>query len=224
MWLDQGLVRDIGEPPEVIQKYESWALQVAREADLRLGRKPATQDAGDIRFTAVECYDTSGNPKSEFEFGESFEVRLHYESSVDIHLPYFAIFVRKGPRQTPPVSVIHMLSDGIRLEGIPRQGVVRCVIESPPLSPGVYRLYAAIQARATGQLGEQWYVPPTEAGSFTVLPGSLRDQLRGIPASFLVSNLPPLIVTHSWSLNDQVLSNATPHRAPTEGGDSRRRS
>lgn len=109
------------------------------------------------------------------------------------------------------VSRMNKVYDGIRMDSIPRQGVVRCVIENPSFSPGVYRLYVAIQARVTSHLGELWYVPPTEAGSFTVPPGSLKDQLRGIPASWLVSEIPPLVVPHSWSLNDQVLLDNTAH-------------
>ena len=222
IWLDHGGVREIGEPSEVIEKYESQQLEVSRQADLRLGYKPATQEAGDIRVTAAEFCDMAGNPRSEFEFGEPFEVRLSYEASKDINSPYFVVLIRKGGRHDPFVSALNMMDDGIQLGSIPRQGTVGCVIENPNLSPGAYRLSVGMRTGLfTTHHGEVWHVPPTEVGSFTVLPGSIRDRLPGAPARILVSGLPPMLIEHSWSLNGKVLSNAAPHRAWSATGDSR---
>ena len=206
--LDHGHVMEIGKPFEVIQKYEAKALELSRQADLRLHGNPTRQGADDIRVIFAECRDKAGNHKTEFEFEESFEVLLHYESSKDIRMPYFIMALQKGERQNPFVSMMSMLVDGIHVETIPRRGVVGCMIETPSFSPGVYRLHVAVQSQISSTLGNKWYLPFTEIGSFTLLPGSLRDRLPGAPAAYLVSKMPPMILTHSWSLNGQILSNS----------------
>jgi lipopolysaccharide transport system ATP-binding protein len=206
MLLDRGQVLELGEPSQVIEKYESRALELSRQADIRLGYKPATQDGIDIRVTAVQCYDMSGNPKSEFEFGEPFEVRLDYELINDIHLPYFVVAIQKGTRHDPFVSMLATIWDGIRQERIPMQGTVGCVIENPSFSPGSYRIHVGVLAHTSGKLGEKWYMPLRELGSFVVSPGLLRERLPGLPAAHLVSRIPPMVLEHSWKLNEQSIS------------------
>lgn len=206
MLLDRGQVLELGEPSQVIQGYESRQLEVSRQADIRLERQPTMQDAGDIRVTAVECYDMSGNPRSEFEFGEPFEVRLHYELSKDIHLPYFIVAIQRGARHDPFVSMMAMNWDGIRQERIPMQGTVGCVIENPSFSPGSYRIHVGVLAKPTSKLGEKWYMPLRELGSFVVSPGLLRERLPGVSAAGLVSRIPPMVLEHSWKLDGQSIS------------------
>jgi lipopolysaccharide transport system ATP-binding protein len=205
MWLDQGRVMDIGEPAQVVLEYETKAAELSRQAERRIRGDQASDSADDIRFTAVECYDLAGNPKSEFEFGESFEVRLQFKSRKDIHSPYFVIAIRKGASQNPLLSMMAMNWSGIHLETIPKQGVIGCVIKSPNFSPCTYRLYVGVLANISGKLGEKWYVPLTEFGLFTILPGSLKDRFPGMPSAHIVSTIPPLLVEHSWTLNGQPL-------------------
>lgn len=210
MLLDHGHVVEIGEPFEVIQRYESRQLELSRAAELRLGRSRLSESApesmDDIWFTAVECCDMSGNPKSEFMFGEPFEIRLHYESNKDIHKAYFIVAIRKGSRHDPLTSAMNMLWDDICLEDVPRRGVVGCVVESPSFSPGTYGIHLGVAAVTTAALGQKWLAPPQDCGSFTILPGGMKGQFRGVPAAHLVSGIPPVVVAHSWKLNGQVLS------------------
>jgi hypothetical protein len=207
MVLDHGQVAEIGEPFEVIQRYESQQLELSRQAEIRLGGKAATSDADAIRITAVECYDMSGNPKSEFMFGEPFEVRLQYEADKDTRNPDFTIGIRKGSEQEPVVSTMHTLWDGIHLKTLPTRGVIGCTIEAPSFSPGTYRFHIAVQASSSARLGQKWYLPPRNYSSFTVVPDGIQDRLPGIPAAHLVSRIPAVILSHSWTLNGKRLSN-----------------
>ncbi len=208
MVLDHGHVVEIGEPFEVIQRYESRQLELSRQAEIRLGEKLIAADTSTIRITAVECYDMSGNPKSEFVFGEPFEVRLQYEADEDVRQPYFIIGIRKGSGEAPVVSSMHMLWDGINVKELPPRGVIGCTVEAPSFSPGTYHVQVAVQAVVSGSFGQKWYAPPKNYGSFTVVPDGFQDRFPGIPAVYLVSVMPPLIMRHSWSLDNRVLSNA----------------
>jgi ABC-type polysaccharide/polyol phosphate transport system ATPase subunit len=201
MWLDHGRIVTIGEPAEVIQMYEARALELSRQADSRISRVPEQQGTYYGRLSSVECYDLSGRSKPEFEFGESFEIRMDYKISDEVCLPYFVLGLKKGERLNPAVSTIDMMWDGIRLDSIPRQGQVGCIIRKPPLSPGMYHIYAGIVSKISSQFGEKWYIPLTELGSVTITPGSLRQNLPGVPAGQLIWELPPMILEHTWRVN-----------------------
>jgi len=214
MVLDHGHVVEIGEPFEVIQRYESRQLELSRQAEIRLGEKTSTPDTDTIRITAVECYDMSGKLKSEFMFGEPFEVRLQYEADGGIRQPHFIIGVRKGSGEEPVVSSMHMLWDGINVKELPPRGVVGCTIEAPSLSPGTYRFRIGVQAAPASAFGQKWYSPLRNCGSFTVVPDGFQARFPGIPAAHLISRIPPMVLAHSWTLNGQRLSN-TENRAET---------
>ena len=208
MLLDHGRVIDTGDPARVIEKYEQRMLELSRQADFRLRHNPMVRDASDIRIIAVECYDMAGNRKTEFEFGESFEVRLHYESNREIQQAYFILGIRKGSGLDPVVTTMHMVWDDICLKGIPRQGIVACVVEAPSFTPGTYVFHIGVQSAISGAFGRKWHTRPRDYGSFMMLSGRLRDHLPGIPAAHLVSGMPPVMVGHSWKLNGQTLVTA----------------
>ena len=212
MLLDHGEVSDVGEPTGVVQRYEQAMLELSRQADLRLAETYKTTDALEINqqdtiwFTEVQCYDLSGNQKSEFEFGEPFEVRLRYQSNAPLHKADFILAIRKGSSLAPIVSAMHTVWDGVSLEDIPKQGVVACIVESPPYTPGYYEFHVGVQSGVTGQLGPKWYARPQDLGWFRVLPNELRTQLPGVPAASLVDGMPPVAVAHSWKLNGRAVS------------------
>lgn len=210
--LDHGRTIDTGDPARVIEGYEQRMMKLSRQADLRLHHNPTMDDANDIRITAVECYDMAGNRREEFEFGKSFEVRLHYETNKDIHKNYFVVAIRKGSRHDPLTSAMNMMWDDICLEDVPRQGVVGCVIEDPSFTPGTYGIHLGVAAVTTGALGQKWYMPPQDCGSFTVLPGRMKEHFPGVPATHLVSGMPPVVVAHSWKLNGQLLARSKVNR------------
>lgn len=207
MMLDHGQVVEIGEPFDVVSRYETQMQELSRQADLRIYGAQTSHTSDDIRITDVQCYDMAGDQKTEFEFGEPFEIRIRYETNKDIRFPYFIVAMRKGARQNRFLSMFTMMWDDIHLESIPKRDVVGCLVENPSFSPGVYSIHIGVQARTSLKLGKKWYAPLRECGSFTVLPGSLRARFPGALAVHLVSRIPPMILTHSWNLNEQVLSN-----------------
>jgi hypothetical protein len=200
--LDRGRTIDTGDPARVIEGYEKRMMELSRQADLRLRHNPTEDGVDDIRITAVECYDMAGNRKEEFEFGESFEVRLHYEIDKDLHHPYFCVAIQKKGFGSSYVTIMSMLWDGIRMGVIPKQGVVQCLIKDPRFSPGTYIIHLAVQSATTGTLGKKWYTYFREYSEFTVLTGSLRDSFPGVPATHFISGMPPVVVAHTWEWHD----------------------
>jgi lipopolysaccharide transport system ATP-binding protein len=209
--LDHGRVIAEGEPADVIQQYEAQQMELSQQADLRLRRNTTARDEDDIHIAAVELFDLEGNRKTEFEFGESFEIRLRFEVRKEVRFPYFTIAFQKGSRQNPFVSSVSMLWDGTHLEAIPNQGVVGCVIRNPLFSPGVYQLHVCVLSKLISeQLGKKRYTEWKALGRFTILPGLLKRRLPGAPVAWLVSQMPPMILEHSWRLDGENLPKTLP--------------
>ena len=204
MWLDQGRIVDMGDPAHVIEQYETKMMEISQQAELRIRPNQAESQHGDIWFTKVEYCDLDGNIRDEFEFGESIEVRLHYESKRRLQFPYVELAIHKLSQHKSQLSYLSFYWDGIQVDSMPKAGVISCVIESPPFSPGVYGLHAGVKARISGKLGRKWYAPLREVGTFTILPGSLRNRLPGVPSGY-AHMLPPLILEHTWQLDNRTL-------------------
>ena len=207
MLLDHGQVKALGRPSEVVEMYERWSIGVSRQATFRLSTKEKADLIDEIWFTDVQCYEMAGKQKSEFEFGESFAVRFYYETNADIQSPYFTIAIRKGYGEGPIVSAVHMLWNEISMDGLPRKGVIECVLESPSFSPGIYTIEAGVLSKSAAALGKKWYAAPRNCGTFTVLPNRFRGLFPGVPAADLyASGFPLVIVPHYWKLDGHILS------------------
>lgn len=198
MLLDHGHMVAVGQPADILQRYETQALELSRKADLRMRDRSAAGNFGATKITKVEYCDVNGVETDSFDFGESFEIHLHYELDDDVQRPYFVIGLQKGERQNPITAVMNMMWDDVELERLPRKGVVACLVKDPSFSPGVYHLHAGIQATASVLMGQKWYLPSKEIGAFTIRPGRLRDSLPGAVSVNLVYYMPPVIVEHSW--------------------------
>ncbi len=218
MWLEQGQVKAIGDPADIVQQYEQRMLELSQQADLRLQKTQKHEMSGAINIKSVQCYDLTGNPSTDFEFGESIEIRMHYETNIEnISFPYFNLAIRKGKSREPLLSVMAMNWNNIHLKTIPKSGIVGCVIKRPNLSPGIYSIYVSVLRNISGQLGAKWYTPIKEFGSFTILPGLFKDNFPDIPATHYVSNLPPMILDNTWSLDGKQLYGSENPRAEIEG-------
>ena len=204
LWLDHGRVVEVGEPAGIIRKYEAQALEVSRKADLRLRARRA-EDGERMTLAWAGCYDAAGRPLAECEFGETFEIRLRYEMREETRPPFFVITLSKSEWMDKAVSAMSMMWDGVRPGELPPEGEVRCLVKKPQLSPGVYRVMAGAMTQPSAELGEKWSLPLAEVGSVTVTPGPLIGRLPGLAAVHLVSQLPPALLDHAWSLDGRLL-------------------
>ena len=129
MSLDHGRMVEIGKPSELIRKYEAQSLKASRSADLRSYARQGAAARDNIQLTFVGCYDLAGHPKAEYDFGQPFEIRLRYKMKEDVRLPYFVITLEKGERLNRPVTAMSMMWDGVRLEDLPAEGEIGCIVK-----------------------------------------------------------------------------------------------
>jgi lipopolysaccharide transport system ATP-binding protein len=207
MLLDHGAMAVIGEPSEVVEQYERQALEKSRSAMARMGDKNADGDtkAEDIRITNVEFRDMDGKVKTDFEFSESFELRISYKNNnSDINKPGFIFAIYKDSCNSSPVSMGHMLWEDIFIESLPARGVISCIIKEPRFIPGSYRVTIGAQRSTTSTLGKKWYVRPREVGAFGVAKKNFKELYPAIPMQHL-TRIPPLLLSYSWSLDGEPL-------------------
>jgi len=80
VWMDKGRVAMFGPSPDVIRGYEADLLE--REEELVAKREDALPDRPSaVRLRSVELYDQQGNPRREFDAGETVVVSMTVESS-----------------------------------------------------------------------------------------------------------------------------------------------
>lgn len=203
MLLERGRVVDIGEPTKITQRYEEQALKLGLQAIGQIRRNQGWSDEDDIQLTAVECYDLAGRPRSEFEFREPFEIRLQYKAMRELKSPYFVIALRKGGYEGPYAAWLSTLWDGIDMGVIPKQGMVRCLIQNPNSPPGNYCIEVGVQGQTTTALGKKWYSELRLYSEFKVSPtSSLKMRFPGIASAELIS-MPPIILNCNWHLNGE---------------------
>jgi lipopolysaccharide transport system ATP-binding protein len=206
--LDHGCVLDMGTPGDILLRYERDVVEQSRRAVDRLSPPPQTVGKEYIRVSDVACYNVAGETVTEVELGESFGVRFRFEVVDEVSAPNFNVAIQKDGQQNAFTSIMTMMWDGVRLDAVPQAGVISCVINDPPLSPGLYRLYVGVQSQIiSATVGEKWYLPMRELGSVFVRPEGVWGLLPGIPATH-ATRMPPVILDHSWSLNGEPLSRA----------------
>ncbi|MBI5895697.1 MAG: ABC transporter ATP-binding protein, partial [Desulfobacterales bacterium] len=137
MWLDHGKLMAIGEPADVLERYEKQARELSMAAAQRLCQQPAAEEE-EIFINSVACCDLAGRPQTMFDFGEPLEIRIEFQTSTEIVNPYFLIYFTKGGFASNHFSTISMLADGTELGPVKGKGIISCLVKNPCMTPGEY--------------------------------------------------------------------------------------
>lgn len=90
LWLDNGIVRKMGDVQQVIQSY----LDFLDEQSIQCTSSVACDDGSDtspIVVTKVQLLNAEGQHCSEFRYGDVLIVRLEYKASHPVHHPKFIV-------------------------------------------------------------------------------------------------------------------------------------
>jgi homopolymeric O-antigen transport system ATP-binding protein len=195
MWLDHGKVMAIGPPGEVLERYEKHARKISLEAALGLGRAPAQEE--EIVIRGVQCFDLAGRPQTVFDFKEPFEIRIEFQTGVEIVNPYFLVIFTKGAFASTPFSSISMIADGTQMGTVKGRGVISCLIKNPCLTPGEYGLIVGAQKFITLLLGKKYYAAPRLLAGFEINKDKYLDLFPSVPA-FQLGTLAPVAFDYEW--------------------------
>jgi len=202
MWMEEGQIVESGDSINVVQSYEQAMLQRSQGASLRMRKAEEQQTSADrIRFASVDCLDSAGVPRAEYEFGESIRVRMRYEATVAIPSPHFVVGVKSSALGSGFLSMMATNWKNIDTRNLPTRGTVVCLMEHPNFAPGLYHVHVGVLGEITGKAGEKWHTPMRESASFIVRADGLRHDLPGIPASQIVASIPPAAQSHRWIID-----------------------
>lgn len=141
IWLDKGIIREAGDPSDVIANYTSemsrlpGLSQIPEQSVMRRG-------SGEVRFTMVDILDGDGNICREFRSGDTIRIRAAFKTDQDIIKPNFRYAIRESNSRTL-ITMADARTSGLP-DVLPREGVIECMFENAPLRPNPYCLYLGI--------------------------------------------------------------------------------
>jgi ABC-type polysaccharide/polyol phosphate transport system ATPase subunit len=139
--LHHGRVLYDGGAQEAVNHY----LDVMREAEGGLGATPTGQGVRWGSFQAsieVRLFDGRGRPLETLGWGEPMVIEIHYRAPQAIPAPEFGLDVKRNDGLVMFNSIATW--NGLRLEQVQGEGLVRAVIEHVYLAPGTYTVSAFI--------------------------------------------------------------------------------
>lgn len=98
IWLDQGKIKQMGDPSRVISSYTAFfEQQLAEKLTLENPEEIAVPSVPkELHIQQVSMVDNAGNPKWTFQSGEPVGVRIDYESHGRVEEPVFGILLHRS--------------------------------------------------------------------------------------------------------------------------------
>lgn len=185
VWLDQGMIRDQGDPPKVIDSYRRALTGAAPPRDTMLAPTLAAvqeeqerrRGSGEVEIVEVRLLDRERRPRSLYGSGEPMIVGIRYLIHQSVRDVVFGIALRTADN-------LSLVGTNTQLEGIEppplrRGGIVEVVLDLLPLAAGSYAMDVAVHS-SEGQLYDSRILPH----AFAVSSG--------------VKSLGPLRIPHRW--------------------------
>ena len=138
-WLNQGVLREVGEPGNVVDDYvEEVHAASGPTADPEGG---ARWGSGELQVERVELLDSSGSATESVRTGDRLTFRLHWTTAGRVEKPVFGLGVHRmdGIHITGP----NTKQSGIEFGALEGSGHVDLSVDRLLLLPGVYDLSVA---------------------------------------------------------------------------------
>ncbi len=135
IWLQQGQVRQIGDPDTVIRAYESSVFGLRMQSP---SNAPAAGE-GRVEIVSVTLLDSSGEPASEYAPLDPVTVRIAYLCGSAIGDFSFSVGVMRD--DTLNCYTTYADESGFFLPAEQRGGVVEARYAALQLAPGSYQMY-----------------------------------------------------------------------------------
>ena len=145
--MQQGQAEELGQVGDVIHRYFSLGSEAAAKGD---GTSVLANDvnrpgSGDLRFTAIDFIDGSGQSTNCLHTGQEVTVRLHYRAARPVHEPNLSFAFHDSLNTVVSCCTMTEARQGFVAEG---EGVVECCLPVLGLMPGPY----SVRLRAAGEV------------------------------------------------------------------------
>ena len=164
IWLDHGVVRQVGDPADVVDEYTETMLG----AETTDGAEASRRGDGRIKVTRTELL-VGGVPVDRFRNGDDVTIRLHWEAEQSVPKPVFSVTIASLAGATltaPSTRDVDMVPD--TLAG---SGHVDVRFDAIPLVASQYVLHTEI----TGWGRQHVYDHVQNAQTFDVIAGDTKE-------------------------------------------------
>jgi lipopolysaccharide transport system ATP-binding protein len=203
MWLDNGKVIALGDPADVLERYEKQAREISLASAMRLGKPSASKE--EVIIQEVNFLNLAGQPQTVFDFGEPFEIRIKFYTNTEILNPYFIITFTKGCFASTPFSSINMITDGMQMGPVKGEGVISCLVKNPCMTPGEYGLLVGAQKFLSLVLGKKYYAAPRLQARFEIKKDRYLTLHPAVP-TFQLGTMWPVAFDYEWNFHGRILT------------------
>jgi ABC-type polysaccharide/polyol phosphate transport system ATPase subunit len=134
LWIEHGHLIADGPAPQIVADYLA-----SQGAETALPSGPLSRD---IELLGLRLYDAGGNAGDEFQMGQGMTIELDYLARKPVTSAEFDVsFQHEDGAFVGGPSGLQQGTD-TRIEAGP--GIIRCQIDSLPLSPAVYHISASV--------------------------------------------------------------------------------
>lgn len=181
-WLEHGKLVEVGSASDVVDTYVDSG-HAERET---LNTGASRWGSGEVRLTAVELLDVTGEPTTHVHTGDDVTLRLHYEADEAIERPVFGFAMEN--LDGVYVWAYNTLDGNFTPDVIHGPGRLDLHIPRLMLQPGIFDMLAAVVDHTTTHtydflrhclrfdvdLGD-----PRESGGIVALDGQWQDHVKG---------------------------------------------
>lgn len=176
--IDQGMLIGVGEPEDMILKYETRMARKLNNSKSATPNKDGRPGSGEYKIGEVEVYDSHDKPALSIKEGEEFTIVIAYKRHRSINQIVCGISIN----DTDDLSIIGPNTDESKLiltqEELGKEGTIKAKFKLNPLSPGIYTVTVGLfNERGTSPL--DFY---SKAQSFKVIGKARHGKITTEPA------------------------------------------
>ena len=138
LFLDQGRVQGLGDPGEVVDRYDEASARATGAAG---GREWGT---GEVRITGVALCDAQGNESDTYAFGDAMTIKLAWSAKQPVAGPVFGFALVSRHGQVLYGNNTQL--EGVSIEGVEGEGGLSATIDRLDLGPGEYFLSVSVHS------------------------------------------------------------------------------
>jgi lipopolysaccharide transport system ATP-binding protein len=201
IWIDEGRIRDDGDPKEVIASYMA-TFGDARRQSVDLRGQTSRRGSGHICFTRIEFLTPDRLSDPVVHSGDTIVTRLHFEAKQRVESPIFSLEIHT--QLGTLVAQIHTYNSGVDVPTIePGAGTMDVEIYDLNLVPGQYTISLFV-----ANLGYMFHDVLQHCATLDIEPSSRYGLGRGVRGNPIVS------LRCAWNLcqngGEQPLRNEIP--------------
>jgi ABC-type polysaccharide/polyol phosphate transport system ATPase subunit len=141
-WIEDGVLRRLGPPMEVVNEYLDRVRETDAERDASASPESLRPVARTVSIDGVRLLDRRGEPASVLEAGDPLTIEIPYHVSKRVDKPVIGVALHR--KDGVCIFATNTLIDGLSLGPLTHNGQASLQLRDLPLLAGTYRLSVAV--------------------------------------------------------------------------------